>query len=243
MSRIISWFSAGAASAVATKLIKADVIAYCDTGSEDEDNARFYVDCQKWFGRPITRLKNERYRDTWDLWEKRAYLSGVEGAPCTNALKVHPRRAFQQPDDIHVFGYTADGPDIKRAMRLRDDYPDLHVRYPLIERGLTKAACLELLRKAGIQPPRVYAMGFPNANCIPCVKATSPNYWALVRKEFPQEFARMVALSRKLNVRLTRIHGKRCYIDEIPADWPVTEPLAPECDMLCQLADDLLTAQ
>ena len=243
MSRIISWFSAGAASAVATKLINADVIAYCDTGSEDEDNARFYVDCQKWFGRPITRLKNERYRDTWDLWEKRAYLSGVKGAPCTKALKVEPRLAFQQPDDTHVFGYTADGPDIKRAMQLRETYPDLHVRYPLIARGLTKAACLELLRKAGIQPPRVYAMGFPNANCIPCVKATSPNYWALVRKEFPQKFERMVTLSRTLNVKLTRIHGKRCYIDEIPADWPVTEPLAPECDMLCQVADDLLTAQ
>ena len=243
MSRIISWFSAGAASAVATKLINADVIAYCDTGSEDKDNRRFYEDCERWFGRPITRLKNERYRDTWDLWEKRAYLSGVKGAPCTKALKVEPRLAFQQPGDTHVFGYTADGSDIKRAMQLRETYPDLHVRYPLIGRGLTKAACLELLRKAGIQPPRVYTMGFPNANCIPCVKATSPNYWALVRKEFPQKFERMVLLSRKLNVKLTRIHGKRCYIDEIPADWPVTEPLTPECDMLCQAADNLLTAQ
>ncbi|WP_419625814.1 hypothetical protein, partial [Thiolapillus sp.] len=75
MTRIISWFSAGAASAVATKMINADVVAYCDTGSEDKDNRRFYKDCERWFGRPITRLKNERYRDTWDLWEKRAYLS------------------------------------------------------------------------------------------------------------------------------------------------------------------------
>ena len=243
MTRIISWFSASAASAVATKMINADVIAYCDTGSEDEDNRRFYEDCERWFGRPITRLKNERYRDTWDLWEKRAYLSGVRGAPCTKALKVEPRLAFQQPGDTHVFGYTADGSDIKRAMHLRETYPELHIRFPLIAWGLTKANCLELLHKAGIQPPRVYAMGFPNANCIPCVKATSPNYWALVRKEFPQEFERMVALSRTLSVKLTRIHGERCYIDEIPANWPVTEPLAPECDMLCQAADDLLTAQ
>ncbi len=28
-----------------------------------------------------------------------------------------------------------------------------------------------------------------------------------------------------------------------PADWSVTEPLAPECDLLCQAAEDLLTAQ
>jgi hypothetical protein len=33
MSRIVSWFSCGAASAVATMLSKPDVIAYCDTGA------------------------------------------------------------------------------------------------------------------------------------------------------------------------------------------------------------------
>ncbi len=64
MARRISWFSCGAASAVATKLTNPDVIAYCETGSEDIDNARFMRDCEPWFNAPITRLSNPEYKDT-----------------------------------------------------------------------------------------------------------------------------------------------------------------------------------
>ena len=238
--RRVSWFSAGAASAVATKLSKPDVIAYCDTGSEDTDNARFLRDCERWFSRAVMRLKNEKWRDTWDLWETKKYLSGIAGAPCTGELKVQPRLAFQLPDDIHVFGYTADAADVKRAKTLRANWPELHVETPLIERGLTKAACLSMILSAGIAPPRVYALGFPNANCIPCVKATSPDYWALVRLHYPEQFARMAKRSRELGARLARLHNERVFIDEIPEDWPVTQAIAPECDFLCGLAEQEL---
>jgi len=237
VSRVVSWFSCGAASAVATKLSKPDVIAYCDTGSEDTDNERFMLDCENWFGQSVLRLKNKKWADTWQLWEKRKFLNGMDGAPCTGELKIQPRLEFQQADDIHVFGYTADANDVRRAEALRENWPDLKISTPLIDKGLTKAACLAMILTANIQPPRVYAMGFPNANCIPCVKATSPSYWALVRKEFPVQFHRMADLSRKLNARLTRIGEERIFIDEIPINHPVTEPIAPECDFLCHLAE------
>lgn len=237
MTRRVSWFSCGAASAVATKLSNPDVIAYCEVGSEDEDNARFMADCIPWFGMEITRLSNPRYRDTWSVWAERRYLAGINGAPCTGELKVAPRLAFQRPDDIHIFGYTADSSDMQRAEALRENWPELQIETPLIDRGLTKAACFSLINSAGIRLPRVYVMGFPNANCIPCVKATSPAYWALVRLRFPIEFDRMAKLSRELDVRLTRINGVRIFIDEIPVDHPVTEAVAPDCDFLCSLAE------
>lgn len=237
MSRRVSWFSCGAASAVATKLSSPDVIAYCETGAEDIDNARFMDDCAPWFGMDITRLQSHEYASTWDVWEKRKYIAGVAGAPCTSLLKVSPRLLFQMPDDIHVFGYTADSADVQRAEALRENWPDLRIETPLIERGLTKAACFSLIESAGIRLPRVYAMGFPNANCIPCGKATSPSYWALVRARFPAEFERMAELSRRLGSRLVRIEGERAFIDEIPAGQPLTEALAPECDFLCSLAE------
>jgi hypothetical protein len=79
----------------------------------------------------------------------------------------------------------------------------------------------------------MYGLGFHNNNCIPCVKAQSPSYWALVRKEFPAEFNRMVELSRRLNVRLCKIKGERRFIDEIPLDQPTTNPITPACDFLC----------
>jgi len=235
--RRIGWFSCGAASAVAVQLSKPDVIAYCETGAEHEDNKRFMSDCVEWFGKEITLLQNPKFKDTWDVWEKRKYISGIAGAPCTSELKIKPRLEFELPDDIHVFGYTADGPDITRANSMGEHWPDLNVEFPLIERGLTKNACLAIIEDAGIAPPLTYAQGFPNANCLPCCKATSPAYWALVRKCYPEEFARMAEISRRLGARLARVEGERVFIDEIPEDQQTTKPIAPECDFLCSIAE------
>lgn len=139
----------------------------------------------------------------------------------------------------------------KVAERMLETYPDMKQRYPLIEKGLTKAAVLAIVDGAGIALPPMYALGFHNNNCIPCVKATSPSYWALVRKEFPEQFERMVKLSRELNVRLVilgreKVDGKvkniRGFIDEIPLDQPTTNPIAPACDFLCHHASQDLAA-
>ncbi len=254
MKRIVSWFSCGAASAIATKLVLVDakvgqdiMIAYCETGSEHPDNKRFMAECEVWFGQEIMILQSEKYTDTWDVWESKRYISGIAGAPCTSELKIAPRLAFQRDDDIHIFGYTEDLRDVTRAKALREHWPDLTCEFPLIDRGLNKAATIAMLYNAGIKPPVTYAMGFPNANCIPCCKAESPAYWALIRKHFPDRFDRMVRLSRELGVRLTRINKginnrERIFIDEIPADQKTTDPIAPECDFLCTLAQQDLEA-
>lgn len=247
-SRVLSWFSCGAASAIATKLALAEfdsltvVPVYCATNAEHEDNARFMADCARWFNAPITSIASDKYADTWDVWTKRRYLAGIDGAICTVEMKIGPRLAFQRPYDFHVFGYTADAGDIGRAERFRANYPELRVFFPLIERGITKAACLAMLKSAGIAAPVTYAMGFQNNNCIPCVKATSPGYWALVRQRFPAEFERMAKLSRDLDVRLSRIDNQRIFIDEIPIDWPTTNPIVPSCDFLCALAEQEIGA-
>ena len=241
MPRTISWFSCGAASAVATKLSienNSDVLpVYCETGAEHSDNERFLSDCEKWFGTPIHRLKSTKFNSTWDVWEKRKYLAGIDGAPCTVELKIAPRLEFQKPTDIHVFGYTADKNDMTRANRLRMNYPEMMVETPLITLGLTKKSVIAMIERANIAPPPMYALGFQNNNCIPCVKATSASYWALVRKEFPEQFSRMVELSRKLDVRLARIGEERIFIDEIPDEHPTTNPIQPSCDFLCHLAE------
>jgi hypothetical protein len=236
MARVIGWFSCGAASAVACKLSGAEPV-YCETGAEHPDNVRFMADCEAWLGRPVTRLRSDEYKDTWDVWEKTRWLAGVNGARCTTELKVRPRLDYQRPDDIHVFGYTADGLDAARADRLRKNYPELAVRTPLIERGLLKAACLDIIQQVPITLPPMYAMGFHNNNCVPCVKATSPDYWALVRKKFPEQFDRMAKLSRELDVRLCRIGDERRFIDEIPKNQPTTHPIQPSCDFLCHIAE------
>ncbi len=243
MSRILIWWSTGAASAVMAQLMlwrdPAAIIVRCETSNEDPDNYRFEADIMRLFNRTMTLLKSDEYENVWDVWQKRRYMSGVAGAPCTAAMKIAPRLAFQRPDDIHVFGYTADAEDVDRFERLKANYPELTVRVPLIDQGVTKAGCLAIVERWGVPLPRSYAMGFPNANCLQtgCVKATSPDYWSLYRFHFPENFARTAAYSREIGCRLTRINDVRIFIDEIPADWPMTNPIVPACDFLCHLAE------
>lgn len=240
MRRRIRWFGCGAASAVAIAMdLKAHpggVIAYCETNAEHPDNERFLQDCERWWGAAVIRLASDEYADTWDVWERRKFIAGPNGAPCTGILKVAPRHGFQLPDDIHVFGYTCDLTDQTRAKRLAETFFELTIENPLITAGLDKAACLAMVQAVGIALPVMYALGFPNNNCIPCGKATSPNYWAAMRLHFPAQFTRMATLSRKLGARMTRIANVRIFIDEIPPEWPTLEPTAPACDFLCHLA-------
>ncbi len=238
--RTIAWWSTGAASAVVARLSPEAILARCETGNEDPDNYRFEADVMRYLGREVVILKSEKYDTVWDVWKHRRYMAGIDGAPCTVEMKIIPRLAFQLPTDIHLFGYTADGVDVDRFERLKHNYPELTVRAPLIERGITKAGALAMVESWGLTLPRSYAMGFPNANCLQtgCVKATSPDYWALYRRQFPEQFKRTAAYAREIGCRLSRIDNKRVFIDDIPADWPTTKPIVPSCDFLCHLASD-----
>jgi hypothetical protein len=242
-NRTLIWWSTGAASAVAAQLMlwrnPEATIVRCETSNEDPDNYRFEADIMKLLNRSMTLLHSDEYADVWDVWQKRRYMSGIKGAPCTAAMKIAPRLAFQLPTDLHVFGYTTDREDIDRFERLKENFPEMSVRAPLIEQGVTKAACLALVERWGVKLPRSYAMGFPNANCLGtgCVKATSPDYWSLYRFCFPEKFARTAEYAREIGARLSRINNERIFIDEIPADWPMTNPIVPACDFLCHLAE------
>lgn len=213
----------------------------CDTGSEHEDSNRFEQDCIRHLNAPVTHLKSDTYVDAWDVWQKTRWLAGIEGARCTVELKVIPRLDFQKVDDTHVFGYTADSLDVARSEKLRENYPELSIETPLIDAGLTKASCLAMIENWDIKLPITYGLGFPNNNCIPCVKATSPAYWALIRKHFPVEFEKMVKISRELGVRLSRLNNERIFIDEIPLDHATTNPIVPSCDFLCHIIEQDIT--
>lgn len=215
----------GANSAVMAYLVLSQIPdaipVHCDLGaSVHPDSHRFINDLEQWYGKEIIRLRSEKYETVDDVFEARKYLSGVNGAPCTGEMKFVPRMNYQLPSDTHFWGYTADKRDTKRAKIMLEEYPDLKQRNPLIEIGMRKKDTHAMLAQHGIKRPAVYDLGMPNGNCLCCVKATSPNYWAHQRKHFPEVFERRADQSRRFGARLTRIKGERIFIDEIPADWP-----------------------
>ena len=174
MNRTISWFSCGAASAVATKLAIAESktpveVVYCHVKEEHPDNLRFMRDCEKWFGQPIKVIQNEKYNGSiYEVFEKRKYIVGIGGAPCTVHLKKDMRKTFEKPNDLQIFGYTAEEQD--RVDRFIDANNDVNLWSILIDKGLKKADCLAMIDRAGIELPAMYKLGYQNNNCIGCVK-------------------------------------------------------------------------
>ena len=90
MSRIVCQFSCGAASAVATKLALAqydgthDVqIVNAFVKQEHEDNRRFLADCEGWFGRQITQLRDQKFgADIIQVFRRRSESRpGLGGQP------------------------------------------------------------------------------------------------------------------------------------------------------------------
>jgi len=242
MRRVV-WFSCGAASAVAARLTlekhKEDVeVVYCDTmASEHEDNQRFFDDVQEWLGQPITRIKSEKYDTVDDVFEKTRYLAGIQGVRCTVEMKKVPRFNFQRPDDIHIFGLTADEPG--RIATFEKNNHDLNLEWPLQTEGMTKDRCLAYIAQAGIVLPTMYQLGYRNNNCKGCVKATSARCWNMIRRDFPEVFQRRCEQSRELNVRLTRLHGERIFLDELPPDYLSGDLENISCGPDCSTQADL----
>ncbi len=240
--RVVCWFSCGAASAVATKIaldVNEDVIiAYTDTGSEHPDHKRFLAECEEWFGQKIIQLQSDRYTSTWQVWRERRFLVGPTGALCTAELKKKVRFKFERPDDIQVFGYTADKKDAKRAERFRTQNPGVDLRTPLITAGLTKTACRRLLVAAGIEPSVMYELGFNNSNCVPCVKG-GIGYWNHIRRVFPDDFAQMSVLEREIGHSVLSDKDGPIWLDELhPERGRHDPPEQIDCGLLCDLDDE-----
>ena len=241
---IAVWFSCGAASAVAAALTvkkyahKEEVrVINNPILEEDEDNRRFLRDVQDWIGVEIESAVNDKYNNQScvDVWEKRKFMSGPMGAPCTIELKKNARKLWEQDNkpDWHVLGFTVEERKRHERFVLTERENVIPI---LIDEGLTKDDCYAILRSNHIDPPRIYTQGYPNANCIGCVKATSPTYWNHVRNVHPSVFNERAEQSRRLGARLVRHKGERLFLDELPADakGAPMKGLDFECGLFCE---------
>ena len=232
--RLLVWFSCGAASACALKLVAHmnPLAIYCDLSKdENADNERFLRDVENWTGIKVTKIKSAKYDSIEEVFDARQYMAGPSGAPCTVEMKKVPRFQFQRADDTHIFGMSTD--ERKRIAGFESDNHDLNLAWPLVDAGMSKADCLQMLKDAGINLPVKYAQGYENNNCEGCVKASSPHYWNLVRKTAPEVFKRRCEQSRRLGAKLVRYKGERIYLDELPesAGEKLNENLScgPQC--------------
>lgn len=241
---IAVWFSCGAASAVAAKKTIERYGNDCTirilnnpVAEEDADNRRFLKDIEAWLEVPIEIVIAKKYPSgsAVEVWNDRRYMSGTVGAPCTLELKKRARQEWEKVNHVnwHVLGFTYEekGRHERFIMTERDNLIPV-----LIEDRISKADCYDILRAAKIKLPQVYELGYPNANCIGCVKATSSTYWNHVRTVHPQVFQERAEQSRRLGARLVRYKGKRMFLDELPdnAYGKSMKNMDFECGLFCE---------
>jgi len=244
METIAVWFSCGAASAVAAfKTIEKyghshDVrIVNNPVAEEDPDNHRFLLDVEQWLGKKIEFATNSKYPSCScvDVWADRRFMSGPMGAPCTAELKKKARQEWERNNDPdwHVLGFTYDEKNRHERFVMTERENVLPV---LIEEQITKRQCFEIIASVGIALPSIYLRGYPNANCIGCVKATSATYWNHVRKQDPEVFQQRVEQSREIGCKLVRWKGKRMFLDELPeeAKGRKMKNMDFECGIFCE---------
>lgn len=242
---IVVWFSCGAASAVAAhktierygtthniRVVNNEVL------EEDPDNRRFLRDVAEWLDVEIETAANPRYpnNSAVSVWDDVSYMSGTAGAPCTVKLKKVSRQLWEadNPHDYMVLGFTVEEKTRHNRFVLTERSNVLPV---LIDAGMTKQDCFDYIALAGIALPAIYSRGYPNANCIGCVKATSPTYWNLVRDKDPEVFATRAEQSRRIGARLVRHKNRRIFLDELPADAkgrPLKQLKMPDCGIFCE---------
>lgn len=241
---IAVWFSCGAASAVAAKKtieaygsIATVRVVNNPVKEEHADNRRFLADVEKWLGIEIEIAVNDKYPScsAVEVWASRKYMSGIAGAPCTLELKKMARRQWEEHNhaDWHVLGFTFDEQDRAERFAKRERPNLLPI---LVDERIRKIDCFRILFAAGIEPPEIYKLGYPNANCIGCVKATSATYWNHVRKMHPAEFDDRAKQSREIGARLVRHKGIRVFLDELPEDavGESMQSLDFECGSFCE---------
>ncbi len=236
---IAVWFSCGVASAVAAKITLEKHqnvrIVNCPVAEEDSDNLRFKMDVEAWLGVPIETATNSKWPkcSAVEVWEKGKFMSNIYGADCTKQLKKGARYEWEAKNkpDWHVLGFTYD----EKHRFERFVKTELENTLPvLIDAKISKADCFAIVMEAGLKIPRIYEQGYPNANCIGCVKATSPTYWNHVRKMHPDVFAHRAKQSREIGCRLVRVKDKRVFLDELDPNAKGYRMKNFDCGVFCE---------
>lgn len=233
----VCWMSAGVSSFIAGYLAgNIDEWIYIDIADQHPDSRRFISDCEAVVGKMVTILTPE-YGDVDTACRIGGFINRPQvGAYCTKYLKKRVRKQWeyehQDFEITYIWGF--DARETRRAERMIEAYPQFHHEFPLIDKGLSKNECHALLHDLGIERPVMYDLGYPNNNCIGCVKG-GMGYWNKIRKDFPDVFAKRAKLERDL--------GSSCingiFLDELdPNRGRMEQEIFPECGIMCYLAGD-----
>lgn len=167
-------------------------LLFADTRVEHPDLYRFLADAAIQLGVPVTTVADGR--TPWQVFRDVRMIGNTRVAPCSHILKQIPCRAWlvehSTPNSTTVYV----GIDWTESHRLDDivrHWAPWSVSAPLCEPPYwSKTELLNAARAVGLNPPALYAQGFPHNNCGgACVRAGLTQWSHLLRVD-PERYAK-----------------------------------------------------
>jgi hypothetical protein len=187
----IVFFSGGLASYFTAKRVvekhgpESVVLYFTDTLMEDEDLYRFLNEASSKLGADL--IIDAEGRDPWQVFSDVKFLGNSRIDPCSRILKREMSqkwlKANHDPSNCILYlGFNWD--EEHRAKRSKKHWLPWRVEFPLIDGTiLTKEEMSRQVKEDGIEPPRLYSMGFPHNNCGGfCIKAGQAHFKNLYEK-------------------------------------------------------------
>lgn len=240
----VCWVSAGVSSFMAGYLAgNVDKWIYIDVADQHPDSIRFIKDCEKALGIDIEILRSTEYGCVEDCIRVfggfRDAHSGF--APCTNWLKKRIRKSWEAAhpnyDLTYVWGYDLN--EISRAENMIEANPQAKHEFPLIEKNLYKEDVHGLFERTfDFKRPLMYELGYPNNNCVGCIKG-GMGYWNKIRKDFPEVFESRARLERLVGYSILKDKNGPVFLDELdPERGNMDTEIFPECGLMCYFAQN-----
>jgi hypothetical protein len=186
-------YSGGIGSwAAAKRLVDSGIqptLLFCDTLIEDGDLYRFLDESATALGLTVTGVADGR--TPWQVFRKVRFIGNAGVAPCSHILKQKVARAWLEnnaPEAIIYLGI--DWSESHRLTRAQQHWLPWRAEAPLCEKPYqTKQDHIDSLKAYGVEPPRLYRMGFPHNNCGGfCVRAGHDQFRRLLAL-MPERYA------------------------------------------------------
>lgn len=186
---------------------------FTDTGKELPEVYEFLGRLEGFLGKPIVRLNPDRDFDFW-LKQYNNFLPSPQTRWCTRELKIRPFEAWIKSDlkaGVRVHSYVAIRADEMSRSGMVSKQRNLHIHLPFVERGLDKAAVIELLEASGLGLPAYYRWR-SRSGCTFCFYQRKIE-WVRLKEEHPEAYEE------------ARSYEKVALENESPFTWSQGESL------------------
>ncbi len=182
-------------------------LLFADTGMEDADLYRFLHEGAAALGCEVTLIAEGR--TPWEVFNDVRFLGNTRVDPCSRILKREPLRRWldDECDPANTVVYLGiDWTEEHRFTRASDRWKPWDVRAPMCaEPYVLKDDILAELGRLGIEPPRLYSLGFPHNNCGGfCIKAGHAHFELLLRS-MPERYAEHETAERAIREKLGNV--------------------------------------